>query len=229
MRLDIVRGSPYDINMTVVTPSQISDVLLCEDHPFVQLGLEVSLSKLLPNLKSLRKSALGKEALGMIATQKPDLAFIDLGLPDMSGVDVIRSLKQSYPDLKIIVVTNCDNGATLLEVQRLGVSGIMQKISSQEQLQGILAEVFLRKDGLPVLDKNTEGILKSQEAVELTPREYDVLQEVVQGKSNQQIADKLGCAVTTVRFHRANILDKTGVRNAAELTAWFLQGQRKRH
>lgn len=209
----------------------ISDVLLCEDHPFVQLGQEVVLRRLLPNLKSLRTSALGSDAIRLGSEHKPDLALIDLGLPDMPGTEVIRQLKQKFPNLKIIVITNCDNSALLHEVKSLGVSAIMQKSSSPENLQAVLNRIFSEPSPQDTaVDKSTLEILQQRDSfIEFTPRETEVLQEIVQGKSNQQIAEKMGCALTTVRFHRANILEKTGFRNAAELTAWFIQGQRKRH
>ncbi|MBX3020549.1 MAG: response regulator transcription factor [Bdellovibrionales bacterium] len=208
---------------------RIHDVLLCEDHPFVLMGLEVVLKNLIPGLQRLRKSTTGEEAIGMARKQKPDLALVDLGLPDMGGGELIQQLKQLWPDLKIIVVTNCDNVSTLSQVKRLGVCGIMQKISSSDHLQQILEEAFSKNPKTPAMDPFTSSLLKNHEDIEFTPREYEVLQEIIQGLSNQQISEKLGCALTTVRFHRANILEKTGIRNAAELTAWFLQGQRKRH
>lgn len=206
----------------------ISDILICEDHPFVQMGLEVVLRGLLPHLQSLRKTQMGKQALQMAAEQKPDVAFVDLGLPDISGIELIRQLKQICPDIKIIVLTNCDNPSTLFQVKALGVSGVMQKVSSEEELRQMLKIALSTEDGALTLDRNTKSLLSQHHQVEFTPREYEVLLEVIQGKSNQEIAELLGCALTTVRFHRANILEKTGIRNAAELTAWFFQGQRQR-
>jgi DNA-binding NarL/FixJ family response regulator len=215
--------------MTLPALSSISDVLLCEDHPFVQMGLELSLKDLFPGLRTLRKSMLGRDALRMAKERKPDLAFVDLGLPDISGLELIQELKTAWPDLKIVVVTGCDNAATLLRVKKLGVSGILQKVSSHDRLRIVVESIFLKPSVQTALDPRTTEILKSHRDVEFTPREYDVLQEIIQGKSNQQIAEKLGCALTTVRFHRANLFEKTGVRSAAELTAWFLQGQRQSH
>lgn len=209
--------------------SEVSDILICEDHPLVQKGLELSLKELLPGVKSLRQTQWGQQAYQMALNQKPDLVFVDLGLPDISGVELIRLLRQSWSDLKIIVLTNCDNPATLFQVKSLGVCGIMQKVSSVDQLQKMLSLVYEANSLITVLDTATEGLLGRHNNIDFTPREYEVLQEIICGKSNQEIADLLGCAVTTVRFHRANILEKTGIRNAAELTAWFFQGQPKRN
>lgn len=207
---------------------QITDVLICEDHPFVQMGLELVLKSLLPNLQSLRKSQFGKKALQMAMEKKPDVAFVDLGLPDISGVELIRKLKQIWTDIKIIVLTNCDNPATLFQVKTLEVVGVMQKASSEEELRLMLKKTLSEGLSSIALDQNTKELLSCHNQVEFTPREYQVLLEVIQGKSNQEIADLLNCAVTTVRFHRANIFEKTRIRNAAELTAWFFQGQRQR-
>ena len=206
---------------------RIGDVLACEDHPFVQLGLNASLKETLPHLRSLRLAGSGKEALRLAQEKRPDLVIVDLGLPDMSGLELIQLLREMWTDLKILVVTSCDNPSTLLQAKRSGVVGIMQKSSSTELLAHALESV--RSGRTLFLDPAVSGLLQEHEEIEFTPREYEILQEIIQGLSNQQIADKLNCALTNVRFHRANILHKANVRSGAELAAWFSRGQSKRN
>lgn len=202
----------------------IRDILICEDHQLVQLGLEVSLKEFLPKLQSIRVSALGHEALSLAQERKPDLVLLDLGLPDMSGIELIQKLKLTWPDIKILVITNCDSASTLLQAKKLGVSGIMQKGASVEQLGFALRSL----DAFSMyLDPVVQSLLQQWDCVDFTPREYEILQEIVQGRSNQEIADKLECATSTVRFHRANILQKANIRTGAELAAWFLRGKRQ--
>lgn len=209
------------------TDESIRNILVCEDHPFVQLGLKVSLTKAFPHLESLRIASTGGLALQLAKKQKPDLAVVDLGLPDMAGADLIQGLQKLWWGLKILVVTSCDNPTILLRTKKLGVAGIIQKSSSLEHLTSCLSQIT--SDGRVFLDPAVKAILQEHDEIEFTPKEFEVLQEITQGLSNQQIADKMGCAVTTVRYHRANILHKTGIRTGAELAAWFLQGQRKRN
>src|SRR5690606_5688677 len=151
--------------------------------------------------------------------QKPDLLIMDLGLPELSGIEVIKQLKPTLSETKILVVTSCDNPATLREVENLGVHAIIKKAASEILLQIALDHMEAPIDTI-YLDNLTMAILEEKSVVEFTSRELEVLDLIVKGQPNQEIADKLGCALTTIRFHRANIMSKAGMRNAAELTAW---------
>lgn len=202
--------------------SSIKNILICEDHQLIQLGLELSLKKLL-NLESCQMVSTGAQALHQAKIKKPDLVFLDLGLPDMNGINLIEQLHLIWPNLNIVVITSCDSPPTLMRVKKLGVRAIMQKGASREHF--IAAIQSLEKSGT-FLDPVICSLLKDAELNEFTPREYEILEQITQGLSNQQIADKLGCALSTVRFHRANILQKANIRTGAELAAWFLRGKR---
>ncbi len=202
--------------------SSIKNILICEDHQLIQLGLELSLRNLL-DLESCQMVSTGTQALHLAKMKKPDLVFLDLGLPDMNGINLIEQLHILWPDLKIVVITSCDSPPTLMRVKKLGVRAIMQKGASREHF--IAAIQSLEKPGT-YLDPVICSLLQGAELNEFTPREYEILEQITQGLSNQQIADKLGCALSTVRFHRANILQKANIRTGAELAAWFLRGKR---
>ena len=204
---------------------KVSKILICEDHPFVQKGLEAVLLEIFKGATLIRAET-GLKAVELAKSSLPDLVFVDLGLPDISGIEVIKKIRTFLPLAKIVVLTNCEFSSVLNEVRSLSVSAIIQKVSHQDTFEQILEAVLAAPlDASPFLDLRTRQILGSKTEIDFTPRETQVLKEIVAGKSNQQIADALGCALTTVRFHRANILDKAGVRNAAELTAWYLTGQ----
>ena len=203
--------------------SSIKNILICEDHQLIRLGLELSLKSLLISLESCHMASTGTEALQLAKTKKPDLVFLDLGLPDMNGINLIEQLQNIWPDLNIVVITSCDSPPTLMRVKKLGVKAIMQKGASQEHF---IAAIQSLENGGTFLDPIVCSLLQSTELNEFTPREYEILEQITLGLSNQQIADKLGCALSTVRFHRANILQKANIRTGAELAAWFLRGKR---
>lgn len=203
--------------------SSIRNILICEDHQLIQLGLELSLKSLFLNLESCQMVSTGAQALRQVKAKKPDLVFLDLGLPDMNGIHLIEELQIVWPDLNIVVITSCDSPPTLMRVKKLGVKAIMQKGASREHF--IAAIQSLEKAGT-FLDPVICSLLQGADLNDFTPREYEILEQITQGLSNQQIADKLGCALSTVRFHRANILQKANIRTGAELAAWFLRGKR---
>ncbi len=205
----------------------IRDILICEDHPLVQVGLKVSLKDAFPNLQHFKVAGTGKEALRLLEEYKPDLAIVDLGLPDMSGIDLIQKFKENSKDLRVLVVTSCDDPSTLSLAKKLNVEGIMRKTSSIEQLDSALSFMEENKDQT-FLEPTVASLLQEYGEIDFTPQEYKILQDLVQGLSNPQIAEKLGCSISTVRFHRVNILQKTNIRTGAALRAWFLswKGQR---
>lgn len=199
----------------------ISNILICEDHSFVQLGIELSLKKILHQIRSLHVASSGKDAIELVKKQKPDLVMMDLGLPDMTGLQTIIQIKLLYPEVMIFVLTGTEDRNLLSQVKDCGVSAIMQKASSFEIL-GTAIEEYQKTKSL-FLDPRIKSILQVNSSMEFTPREYEILIEITKGRSNTQIAEKFGYSVTTVRFHKSNIMEKANVRNAAELTAWFLQ------
>ena len=107
----------------------LTDILACEDHPFLQIGLKASLLASIPDLKSLRLAGNGADALRLAREKRPDLVIVDLGLPDMSGLDLILRLKELWSGIRILVVTSCDNPSILRQARKIGVAGILQKSS----------------------------------------------------------------------------------------------------
>ena len=198
-------------------------ILVCEDHPFVQFGIKSLMDKIVPHCK-LIFSQTGREAISHLKQHRAELALVDLGLPDMTGVELISKLKSLNNSIKILVLTSCENPTVLKQVVNLGVSGVMQKASSAEELECAFLHIKNKKKNI-YLDSYVKTILSVTDGISFTPKEVEVLQKIVKGLSNQEIADKLKCSIYSVRFHRANILSKTNMRSAAELTAWYLKGQ----
>lgn len=203
--------------------SLISDVLLCEDHPFTQAGLELNLRNFLSSQIRIHKALDGRTALSLARAQAPDLAIIDLELPDMTGLEVIKELQELAPQTKIWVLTNCQNPSTLRQLRILKVQAISQKSSSMEDFAKLFDKALTTS--FTVLDPLTLQLLEQSKHLQFTPKELEVLEKIALGYSNQRISEEMGCALTTVRFHRANIMQKGGFRNAAEVTAWFLKGK----
>lgn len=208
---------------TVVESQNISDILICEDHPFIQAGLEITLRNFLPAQIKIHKALTGKAALELVSDRQPDLAIMDLELPDLSGFEVIKEIQKLSPLTKILVLTNCQNPSTLRQIYALDVKAISHKSSPVEEFSVLFEKIFTSRSVL--LDPSISNLLEQNQHLHFTPKELEVLEKIALGYSNQKIADEMGCALTTIRFHRANIMQKGDFRNAAEVTAWFLKGK----
>lgn len=203
---------------------QIRDILICDDHPICQMGVESYLREFLPGSLRIRKSELGQNTVQLFQQSPPDLLVLDLSLPDISGLEVLRTVKQTPHQARVMIVTSCEDLSALRELKKSGADAILWKSHKQSVFQEALrrlqtssgtTEAFVDPDIQRAFDKPpTDG---------LTKREWEVLELIAQGGTNEAIAKTLGCSMETVKTHRANLGQKTQSRNRAELTAWFLQ------
>ena len=111
-----------------------------------------------------------------------------------------------------------------MRVKDKNVEGIIQKSTSSDHLGACLAHIA-RGEVKSYLDPFITQIIGNHTVIEFTGKENEVLKGIIDGQTNQEIANQLGVALSTVRFHRANIMSKTGMRNAAELTAWYFKAR----
>jgi len=205
----------------------IKDILLCDDHPICQMGVEYVLRSSHPEPFNLRKAGNGIETLNEIKKKMPDILVLDLGLPDFSGTELIRAIREVAPLLKIIVLTNCDNPPILRQVLQYRVQALLQKTHSVENLKAIFKAAH-DNTGIPYVDPAVEKILAQiSTRPSLTPREYEVLEWIAKGHTSREIANILKCSSETVKSHRSNIMAKINVRNTAEMMAAYLQGKVK--
>lgn len=219
----LLQNETEPVTLVQLEPQNISDILVCDDHPFLQAGLEITLRKFLPSQVRIHKALTGKSAVEWVLNNSSELAIVDLELPDCSGIELIKQLQEISPDTRILVLTNCQNPSTLRQITSPNVKAICHKASSLEEFASLFEKIMTSRS--VILDPLIQQLLKESSHLQFTPKEMEVLEKIALGYSNQKIADELGCALTTVRFHRANILQKGGFRNAAEVTAWFLKGK----
>lgn len=207
--------------------SSFKNILICDDHSFIRIGIESCLREAVSEETTIYKASNGKEAIELVRKNKIDLVLLDLNLPDIGGPEVIDEVKKISSFFKIIVITSCDQAEILLRVKNKNVEGIIQKSTSSDHLRACMAHIS-RGEVKTYLDPFITQIIGNHEIIEFTGKESEVLNGIIEGQTNQEIANKLGIALSTVRFHRANIMSKTGMRNAAELTAWYLSGKEKK-
>ncbi len=201
-------------------------VLIADDHGIVRTGLR-ALVKAEPDLQLVGEAAGGYEAIALIDKTHPDILVLDLSMPDLDGIAVTRRVKSQYPDLRILILTVHEDEAMLREAIKAGASGYVLKRAAEADLISAITTVMrggLYVDPMMVrvlLTEPTPHAPQYPASVEpLTPRELDVLKLIVQGYTNRQIGEVLSISVRTVEGHRANLLQKLGLRTRVELVRY---------
>src|SRR4051812_24403032 len=180
------------------------------------------------DLQVIGEFGLGKPGLYCCLREKPDLLVVDLMLPDTNGLDIAREVRRAVPEMKILVITAHPSERLPADLMALGVNGYVDKtepieyvLSAVETVRAggmFFASRVRAKSGAP-LPSGTKRPLD----VPLTEREQEIARLVAAGQMSKEIAAKLNLSVRTVEKHRANIMEKVGVREVASLTRWCIQ------
>lgn len=183
-------------------------ILLVDDHFIVRLGLASSLNEE-PDLSVVAEASTVAEALAAAALHRPDVAVIDMRLPDGDGSDLARQLAARHPALRCLVLSVSAGEHDILRAFRAGACGYLQKSAEREEL---LHAIRCAARGENYFPAHVRRILDTGRArPDLSPREREVLLLVVEGHLNKEIADRLGLAEITVKQHVSAVLRKLGV------------------
>ena len=196
-------------------------VLIAEDHALVREGQKLLLS-LNPALQILGDTGNGADVLALVSRLRPDLLLLDLDLPNGHGADIAREVKNGFPATKILILTGILEPAAIRRALAAGADGYVVKHENSEELQRAIPAVISGQCYISpaVAELVDTGV---PPPAGLTPRQLDIIAHLVRGKSSQQIAATLALSVHTVRTHRQNIMEKLGLHNTAELTAWAMR------
>jgi two-component system NarL family response regulator len=183
-------------------------VLVADDHPVVRQGIIANL-KPQGDMAVVAEAGDGVEALGLIKEHLPDVVMLDLRMPRMDGLDVLKELSTAGLPSKVIIMTTFESQEDVHRAVKAGARGYLLKDSSQEEILDAIRRVSLGETYLParIVQKVAEGLRKP----ELSPREIEVLQCVAAGKSNKEIGVQLFIAEGTVKTHVKSLLEKLGV------------------
>lgn len=195
-------------------------VLLIEDHFLARIALHSVLSGH-PQIEIVGEAGDGERGIAMYRSLRPDVVVLDLRLPRVSGFDVIVQLKKEFLNPRIVVLSNYQGSEDIYRAVRSGAMAYLNKDASGEELLNAIQNVHQGLRYLPhgALDRLAERM----PAVDLTPREAEVLARITQGRSNREIAEDLKIAEKTVRIHVSSLLDKMGARDRTQATIYALQ------
>jgi len=206
------------------TPKTIQ-VMLVDDHNVVRSGLATFL-RAYEDLELVGEAKNGLEALNLCHKKKPDVILMDLMMPEMDGIAATRAILADYPDIKIIAMTSFEEEELVNGVLAAGaISYLLKNVTSDELAKAIRDAV----SGRSTLSPEAARVLidatrpAKQPLFDLTEREMEVLNLVVQGQSNQQIAEALFISLATVKAHISSILSKLQVSSRAEASAYAIR------
>ena len=206
-------------------------VVIAEDHQLFREGLRAMLAGR-EDLEVVAEADDGLEAIRCIRKKTPDLLLLDLSMPRLSGISVIKDVRGQFPDLKILVLTIHESDQYVLETFKAGVNGYCIKDSSRDELLIAIDSVLAGKTYISpgIADEVMQGYLSGRKSMKeksdwetITHREREVLKLLAEGYMNKEIGELLNISVKTVEKHRANIMNKLDLHNAAALTAYAIE------
>jgi DNA-binding NarL/FixJ family response regulator len=202
-------------------------ILLGDDHVLILDGLKAALRD---HYDVVGQATDGRSLVRAAEQLKPDMVVVDISMPLLNGFDSAKQIKKILPNTKVIFLSQHLNPAYLKHALRVGASGYVLKSGATEELREAIGVALRGKTYItPAFGEeviatlwNRSGELSEAEEG-LTERQREILQLIVQGKANKEIADVLHVSVKTVEFHRSRLMTKLGVRTVAELTKVALQ------
>jgi DNA-binding NarL/FixJ family response regulator len=205
-------------------------ILLADDHVVVRRGLRLVLDAE-PDLRVVAEAGDGAEAVDRALRDDVDLAILDITMPRMSGLRAAHELSRRRPDLRVLILSMHDSEQYLYEALRAGAAGyVLKSVADRDLVEACRAamrgEPFLYPGAVRALIRDYLERARAGEAVRedpLTPREVEIVQLIAESHTSRDIAELLTISEKTVERHRANILEKLGLRDRVELTRYAIR------
>jgi DNA-binding NarL/FixJ family response regulator len=205
-------------------------IILADDHKIVRDGLRALLANQ-PGMMVIAEADNGRETVRLARDLSPDLVIMDIGMPDLNGVDATRQITSEMPDVKIIALSMHSDRRFVVQMFRAGASGYLLKDCAFEELARAVSAVLKKQTYLspavagPVMEDYIHHLSTavSAEFSVLSPREREVLQLLAEGKTTKETAALLCVSVKTVETHRQQIMSKLNIHTIAELIKYAIR------
>jgi NarL family two-component system response regulator LiaR len=198
-------------------------VVLADDHVLVRQGIRQFLEDE-ADIQVIAEANDGAEAIDIVQEEQPDVAVLDIHMPEMTGVEATRRIKEHFPNVRVLILTAYDDDPYIFALLQAGADGYVLKTSSAEELVRAVRTVYEGQSALSpeiaskVVQQMTSGkpAAATEQIESLTERELDVLRLAAQGKTNRAIGSELGISHRTVQGHLASVYGKLAVNSRTE-------------
>lgn len=218
-----MNDSPTTNDGTTNTGTRIR-VVIADDHQVVRSGLEQLLATT-HDIVLVGMAANGREAIDVVAAERPDVVLMDLSMPEVDGVQATEAIRSQFPECRVLVLTSFSDQSRIMAALNAGAEGYLLKDSDPDDIAAAIRSVHAGES--PLDPKAARVLLESrrvrQETVSLTDREREVLLLVTSGLANKQIGRRLGISERTVKAHLTNVFQRLGVSDRTQAALWASQ------
>jgi DNA-binding NarL/FixJ family response regulator len=202
-------------------------ILIADDHAVVRAGLRQFLEDS-GRVAEVAEAATGQQAMDLLRSKRFDLLILDINMPDRGGLDILRSVRTSYPDTRVLIVSGFPERQYAVNVLRAGASGYLSKESAPEELVKAVQLVLsghryvssaLAEQLVTDLDGNPDAPIHAS----LSEREFQIFTKLAMGRSVSEIARELHLSVKTISTYRTRVLEKMSLRSNAEIASYALK------
>ena len=212
-----------------MSPDSIQSLIIVDDHPLFRKGVRY-LVNMIPSFTLVGEASCGQEGIALAQQLQPDMILLDLNMKDMNGIEVLKAIKASGSDSRVVMLTVSDQAEDLIAALRAGADGYLLKEMEPEALIEKLSEaaagrITLSERLINLLAHNMRyeaSHPKTSSEAGLTEQEQRILELIAAGKSNKLIARDLGIAEGTVKVHVKHVLRKLNLRSRVEAAVWFV-------
>jgi two-component system response regulator NreC len=206
-------------------------VLLADDHQLMRSGVRLMLERE-PDLTVVGEAGDGREAVALAKTLKPEVVVMDIGMPNLNGIEAALQMTQHNPELAVVMLSMHSDESYVLRALKAGARGYLLKDSAEADLIKAVHVVaggksfFSPAVSKVLLDDYVRKLKRSgtEDAYDLlTPREREILQLIAEGKSNKDVANLLNLSVYTVESHRSNLMEKLNLKGVPELILYAVR------
>ena len=197
-------------------PRKQIQILVADDHAIVREGVCALISRV-PDMKVIAEAANGREAVDQAVRLKPDVALIDMRMPELDGIQAVAAIREAVPEVRTIILTTFSGDDDIYRALRSGAKAYLLKDAPREELLSCIRAVAEGNTWISPLAAAHLAARMNQD--NLTERELHVIRRVASGKSNKEIAAELDISEGTIKVHVSNILRKLGVTGRTEAIA----------